>query len=132
METNLQKWSEKELISISSQREEALWEIVYGIDKFYLTNEEKEFLLDAFNKGHKYVDIKGNILTDKFLYITLDDEKYRYLKNKSIENIEYNRFGFIVTPLEKKYGEEIKEETEEQRKAREKARNYLKEKGLIK
>jgi len=79
----LRKWSEADLVSLTSQRYAALWIIAYGLERFYLTNEEKEYLLRSLENGARFVEIKGNILTDKFLYITLDDDKYSGLKRQS-------------------------------------------------
>ncbi len=125
-EINLQKWSDSELIPLKEQRDDALWEIVYGLEKFYLTNEEKQYFLNALEKGAKFVDIKGNILTDKFLYIGIDIDKYNELKKQNLpNNPSYN-------PTSNSNIELTEEEKEKREKAREKIRQILIEKGIVK
>lgn len=126
-EISLQKWNESELVPLKEQRAEALWEIVYGLEKFYLTNEEKQYFLNSMINGAKFVDIKGNILTDKFLYIGIDIDKYEDLKKegkKKTNNDSYNP----LYPVE----ELTQEEQDARNIAREKTRNILKEKGILK
>lgn len=50
-------------------RPNADWEVVYGIEKLYLTNSEREYLINALNKGVKYVNIGGLTLTGSFTHI---------------------------------------------------------------
>jgi hypothetical protein len=119
---NLQKWDDANLVPLITQRKEAVWIIVYGLDKFYLTNEEKEYLLNSLEKGAKFVQIKGNVLTDKFLYITVDDVIYNELK-KDANNSKFDGLGKSV-PLSP-------EEEKKRNEAREKLRSILKEKGVL-
>ena len=131
---SLQKWNETKIVPIKEQRKEALWEVVYGIEKFYLTNEEKEYFLNALQSGAKFVDIKGNILTDKFLYISVDLDTYSQLKSK----VKYSKYGEPLTPLHEEFYKEKEQATPEQIEeweknkeiARENARKTLRDKGL--
>lgn len=124
-QTSLQRLVDAKLVSIATQREEALWIIAYGIEKFYITNDEKVAFLDAISKGAKWLDIRGNILTDKFLYIVLDDGMYEALKEKNSPHKD---------PFGKPYYMEEKEITPEERekikKAIERTRKILKERGV--
>lgn len=90
----MQKWDAISLTPLSEQREEALWAIVYGVDKFHITNEEKQYFLGSLQKGAKFVEIKGNVLTDKFLYIILDEEKYRRLETKY--GPKFDKLGNVI------------------------------------
>ncbi len=124
---NLQKWSDIKLTPLKEQRKEALWEVVYGIEKFYLTNEEKQYFLNSLINGAKFVDIKGNILTDKFLYIGIDIDKYEQLKKSNLpSNPEYNPINNPVII------ELTQEEKDKREKAKEKIKEILKEKGIFK
>lgn len=42
------------------------WVLTIGVDKFYLTEQEKESYLKAVNIGVKYVQIRGMILGTSF------------------------------------------------------------------
>ena len=48
------------------------WLIVIGIDKFYLTDKEKDFYLQSVGKGMKFVDMGDKILGSNFQYIAKD------------------------------------------------------------
>ena len=121
----LQKWNEAKLTLLSEQREEALWVIVYGIDKFYLTNEEKEFFVSHIKAGEKFVSIKGNLLSDRFLYISIDDEKYTELKHKNAPTADAFNNSYIPD------NEEVVS-PEEQEKNRERMDNLRRKiKGIV-
>lgn len=42
------------------------WVLTIGIEKFYLTEAEKEAYLGAVNKGAKYVEFDGMVLGNNF------------------------------------------------------------------
>ena len=131
-QTNLQKWSEEELVPLSDNREDALWIIVYGIDKFYLTNEEKQYFLKSLENGAKFVQIQGSILTDKFLYISLDEDKYAELKKRNHPDRDAFGGALVPRPLDTLSPEERAREEKKREAAREKTRQALKNIGVIK
>ena len=45
------------------------WIIVIGIERFYLTDKEKEYYLQAINNGVKYVDLGDKVLGSNFQYL---------------------------------------------------------------
>jgi hypothetical protein len=45
------------------------WIVVIGIDKFYLTEKEKEYYLQAISSGAKFVDLGDKILGSNFQYM---------------------------------------------------------------
>jgi hypothetical protein len=63
------------------------WIIVIGIEKFYLTDKEKNYYLSALNTGVKFVDMGDKILGANFQYMAktsvfeetkmLDEGKWR-------------------------------------------------------
>lgn len=49
---------------------ERRWELCYSYkDKIYLTNEEKEQFMNMVKSGKTIVEIGGNFITTKFLYL---------------------------------------------------------------
>ena len=72
-------------------RDEAVWKVSYDYQDrnvYYLTNDEKEAFLYDLSRGANYVDIKGYILSGKFLTISLCEDKYRELTRKSLSEDE--------------------------------------------
>jgi len=67
-------------------RENANWEVVYGISKLYLTDKEKEHLVSEILKGVQFVDINGSILTSKFLSISPSKEFLERVREKEKED----------------------------------------------
>ena len=52
------------------------WELCYSTrDKIYLTDEEKERFIGEIKKGQTIVEIGGNFLTTKFIYLISIREK---------------------------------------------------------
>lgn len=49
--------------------EEKVWIIVIGIDKFYLTEKEKKYYLQAMAAGVKFVDLGDKVLGSNFQYM---------------------------------------------------------------
>ncbi len=46
------------------------WELSYGTkDKMYLTDLEKDKLVDQMKKGSSVIEISGNFFSTKFLYL---------------------------------------------------------------
>lgn len=67
------------------------WVIVIGIDKFYLTEEEKTYYLKAVGSGVKFVDLGDKILGTNFQYMAKDSA---YEETKMIEEGKYQcKFG---------------------------------------
>lgn len=48
------------------------WLIVIGIDKFYLTEKEKDYYLTAIMSGVKFVDLGDKVLGANFQYMVKD------------------------------------------------------------
>lgn len=48
------------------------WLIVIGIDKFYLTDKEKDYYLQAITSGVKFVDLGDKVLGANFQYMAKD------------------------------------------------------------
>ena len=48
------------------------WRVVIGIDKFYLTEEEKRGYLQAILSGVKFVDLGDKVLGANFQYMAKD------------------------------------------------------------
>lgn len=46
-----------------------VWLVVIGIDKFYLTEQEKEYYLSAISGGVKFVDLGDKVLGANFQYM---------------------------------------------------------------
>lgn len=136
-ETSLQKSVNENLIyPIEDQRDNAIWVITYGIKNYYLTHDEKEAFLDALSKGVKWVDIRGNILTDKFLTISLDVDMYDFYKRQTRNNEKYSKDGRLLNPTDKEFFKPDLQETPEQKVKRgikrEELREVLRQKGILK
>ncbi len=116
----LQKCDNKEFVALSEERKGVSWLIVYGLDKFYLTDDERQYFLDSIEGGAKFVQIKGNILTDRFSHITKVEVEHEDWKDARI-------------PFRHENEPEITDEEQARRdKAREKCRRILTEKGILK
>ena len=48
------------------------WLIVIGIDKFYLTDKEKDYYLSAIKAEVKFVELEDKVLGANFQYIAKD------------------------------------------------------------
>lgn len=69
------------------RRKGAVWEITYGIEKLYLTDDEKEYFLDQVNQGLRWVEVNGYILTDKFTHIRPNQR----LEGRALEDLKARR-----------------------------------------
>ncbi len=79
------------------------WCIVIGIDKFYLTEQEKNYYLTSINKGAKYVDLGGMVLGPNFQsLVSLDTiEESKQLEEGKFK-CEYGRWHKNVCDCEER------------------------------
>lgn len=117
MEASLQKWTDS--TTLMTQRSNAIWVVAYGIEKFYLTDAEKDYLLTSLEKGAKFVQIKGNVLTDKFMYIVRDIDEVKHTPINTVSQLD-------------KYADSTPEQQEKMQEVRTRVRAELKEKGILK
>jgi len=109
-EQSMQKWENKNITDRRSQFfKERYWEIVYGTEKFYLTDEEKEYLLKSVQRGAKLIELKDMVLTDRFLYIAPNYELIRGERTPDIWGINHNNYPEITDEQRKNNLNEIKE-----------------------
>ena len=77
----------REIVQMGDRhREDANWEVTYGISKVYLTDKEKVHLVNELLKGTQFVDINGSILTGKFLSISPSKEFLERVREKEKED----------------------------------------------
>lgn len=128
---NGQKWIDKPA-TISEQRNGAIWVVAYGLDKFYLTNKEKDHLLNSLQSGARFVEIKGNVLTDKFMYITVEEEEYNRLEAEARVRNKPEMPEFEPVETKQLTAEEVEEKRIKDEETVKRAREHLYNKGIIK
>ncbi len=65
-----------------------MWILTVGIDKYFLTPEEKEFYIEAKNKGAEHVQLRDSmILSTKFISLVESTEGNEIAQDKHF--IEY-------------------------------------------
>lgn len=100
--TYLQKWTDFTDIT-NPTRENTIWVVKYVHESYFLTDEEKKSFLEKLEKGAKYIDVKGNILTGGFLTISQNKElkklEEEVQKEKQVEqdmfwdNLQYDCYA---------------------------------------
>ncbi len=106
MAQELQKYELPDLQVVNignANREYAIWEVMYdyaGNNTYYLTDEEKNNFLAALERGAMYVDIKGYILSNKFITIRLCESKYRSLKHPVDNTFSTEKFKDVAVSEE--------------------------------
>lgn len=80
---SLQPWDNKKIADRRRDTNmELVWEVAFGTERFYLTNDEKEFYVGELKKGSKFVELEGLVLTDRPLYIAPNEYVMRELRRK--------------------------------------------------